>query len=485
MKIIPPRPIALAPCLVGGFLLLGAACDKHTVSVAHPATVDETFALTAEWPTFAQSLSSKADILFMVDDSSSMTPLQRELEAGFSDFMSALEHLPGGVPDLHIGVVSSSMGAGRDPSVEHCPPGGDRGILQNALVGLTCNGVTLTDHFLAVHTDATSGQLVSNYGSASLADAFGCIADLGESGCGFEHQFASVVRALGADGASAPAENAGFLRPEAFLAVILVTNEDDCSAPPDSDLFDSSSMSVADPLGPLQSFRCNEFGHLCLIDGKLQKPPRTMATGDLQGCRSAEDGRLLRVKDVVNALQTLKNDPARLFVGAITGPATPYAVGIGPSQVASDPMSWPFIQHSCVSTTGDGVFADPAVRIAEAVGELGGHGLLASICDDTLGPVLNAISTHFSAPMAAACVPTPDPAGPGCTVVDRSVDDAGNRTAARVPSCADSAGVTPCWTLVDDAATCGVGAQRLHVDRGGAAIPATLMTAIDCTAPHP
>jgi len=481
MKINPPRPITLTPYLVGGFLLLGTACDKQAVSVAHPATGDEAFALTADWPAFAQSPSSKVDILFMVDDSSSMAPLQAKLQAGFADFMTALENLPGGVPDLHLGVVSSSMGAGRNASVDHCPSGGDQGILHNAKVGSTCAGVTLTDSYLSVRTDATSGQVVTNYGSASLANAFGCISALGDQGCGFEHQLASVLRALGADGAAAPEQNAGFMRPDAFLAVVLVTDEDDCSAPPTSDLFDEPSS-----YGPLQSYRCNEYGHLCMIDGKLQHPPRDMSTGELQGCRSAEDGRLVRVQDAVTALKALKEDPTAVFFAAITGPATPYVVGLGPSENQSDSSMWPFIQHSCIHTENSGTetYADPAVRLAQAVAGFGSHAFLGNLCDDTMGPALNAISTRFSRPMAAACVATPDPAGPGCTVIDRGVDAAG-RTATRLPSCADAGGATPCWRLVDDVPACGAGAQRLEVDRGGVVAPASTVTAIDCTTAHP
>jgi hypothetical protein len=479
MKITPPRPLSLRPWVVGGFLLLGVSCDQHTLSVSRPATADDTFALTAEWPAFAQSPFSKVDILFMVDDSTSMLPLQSKLAAGFAEFMTALEDLPGGVPDLHLGVVSSSMGAGRNPNIDHCPPHGDQGMLHNAPVGPTCAGVQLTDPFIAAHVDSTR-SLVTNYGAASLADAFGCIAPLGDSGCGFEHQLESVLRALGADGAPAPASNAGFLRPDAFLAVILVTNEDDCSAPPESDLFDDSSN--APSLGPLQSFRCNEFGHLCEIDGKLQPPPSTMATGELQGCRSAEDGRLLRVKDVVEALQRVKGDPARLFFAAITGPATPYVVGLGPSQVKGDPSMWPFIQHSCVSM--DGTFADPSVRLAEAVTAFGGHGLLASICDDTMGPVLNAISTRFSRPLAPACMPVVA-GGHGCTVVDRVVDANGARSATVVPACADTGGVAPCWELVPDVAACGPTEQLFRVNRSDANAPTNLTTAIDCTTAHP
>src|SRR5205814_6970206 len=106
--------------------------------------------------------------------------------------------------------------------------------------------------------------------------------------CGFEHQIASPARALGANlggwKGGSPMENNGFLRDEAFLAVILLTDEDDCSAPVDSDLFDTKQNSLSDPYGPLASFRCNEFGHLC----GGSRPPRSKAD-NLQDCHSAED----------------------------------------------------------------------------------------------------------------------------------------------------------------------------------------------------
>jgi hypothetical protein len=102
-----------------------------------------------------------------------------------------------------------------------------------------------------------------------------------------------------------------------------------------------------------------------------------------------------------------------------------------------------------------------------------------------MGPVLHEIAARFSAPLTPSCVATPDPSGPGCTVVDRWIDDTNSRAAVRVPSCDEAAGATPCWRLVADDATCGPGARRLQVDRGGAMTPATLMTAVDCTAAHP
>ena len=93
---------------------------------------------------------------------------------------------------------------------------------------------------------------------------FSCIAALGETGCGFEHQFAAILRALGADGQRAPAENQGFLRPDAYLAIVMLTNEDDCSETPGVKLFDTASnTTLASQFGPPANFRCNEFGHMC------------------------------------------------------------------------------------------------------------------------------------------------------------------------------------------------------------------------------
>ena len=81
---------------------------------------------------------------------------------------------------------------------------------------------------------------MKNY-AGNLPDVFTCIAALGQEGCGFEHQFAAITRALGADGQPAPVENQGFLRRDAYLAIVMITNEDDCSVPAGVPLFDTSA----------------------------------------------------------------------------------------------------------------------------------------------------------------------------------------------------------------------------------------------------
>jgi hypothetical protein len=141
------------------------------------------------------------DLLFMVDDSTSMAPLQQKLIAAFPAFIDALKGFPGGLPNLHIAVVSSSMGAGRNTAVDHCPPGGDQGIFHTQPLGATCAKASLA----AGQTFIITGAGGPNF-TGDVSDMFSCIAALGQGGCGFEHQFESVLRALGADGAAAPAQ---------------------------------------------------------------------------------------------------------------------------------------------------------------------------------------------------------------------------------------------------------------------------------------
>src|SRR5262249_4877684 len=83
-----------------------------------------------------------ADILFMIHDSASMNTMQANLVANFPVLMSTLRGFPGGLPNLHIGVVTSDLGAGQDSLIAGCNPGGDGGNFHAAAAG--CAGPTGT-----------------------------------------------------------------------------------------------------------------------------------------------------------------------------------------------------------------------------------------------------------------------------------------------------------------------------------------------------
>ena len=62
---------------------------------------------------FPQTINRNVDLLFLIDDSSSMAASRRTTCCGTSRAScSALENLPGGLPNVHIAVISSDMGAG-------------------------------------------------------------------------------------------------------------------------------------------------------------------------------------------------------------------------------------------------------------------------------------------------------------------------------------------------------------------------------------
>ena len=172
---------------------------------------------------------NNVDILMMIDNSSSMIEMQQKLYAQLPLFIQSLQSLPT-PPNLHLAVVSSDMGAPGDSATSiGCTPSGDQ--VQSLPQG-SCTATTLA----AGSTFISDVDNMANF-TDPLSSVLQCIALLGDKGCGFEHQLASIDRALGADGLGpAPSTNANFLRPNAYLVIMMLTNEDDCSAPANTEL---------------------------------------------------------------------------------------------------------------------------------------------------------------------------------------------------------------------------------------------------------
>jgi hypothetical protein len=343
-----------------------------------------------------QTVGRSVDLLFLIDDSTSMAPLQQNLARNFPRFMQALEAAPGGLPDVHIAVASTDMGVqgeGTPSAIGGCDGEGKAGAFQYSARG-PCTATNLQ----AGATFISNVGGVANY-AGSLADTFACMAALGESGCGFEQPFAAMTRALGADGRSAPVPNQGFLRDDAYLGIVLITNEDDCSAVPGSRLFDvDSDVTLTSELGPPSNFRCNEFGHLCDGVPPVRDAPNnsTSDTVTYQSCVSSEQsGRLKTVAETAAQIRSLKSDPAnQIAFAAIAAPAAPYTVR-WKNPPLSDTGPWPEISHSC--TTTDGGFGDPSIRVTELARQFGAHGLVASICDGEFASALQLIGQQMVA----------------------------------------------------------------------------------------
>ncbi|MEO5769994.1 MAG: hypothetical protein ABIS92_16690 [Polyangia bacterium] len=398
---------------------------------------------------FNASPNRKLDLLFMIDDSLSMEGSQNKLRARLPDFMKALTVLPEGVLDLHLAVISSSMGAGSFSNAggsgcAHQPPGDDDGSFQHPAI---CTALKPGETFIK------AGPGGNNF-DGPIADLFGCVALLGASGCGFEQQFASAERAL--QRATNPADpvNGGFLRHDALLGVVMLTNEDDCSVSDDSTLLDPGQTTLADLLGGYQSYRCNEFGHLC--DGM---PPPHQLSGPiaLHNCVSAEEkGRLKPVADFVSFLKQLKGDDLenhnRVLVAALTGKPDKYVVEMQPNDNLSPPQLQPAVQHSCTGSNPK-EYGDPAVRIKTWVDAFGQNGVLESICDDDYEMSMRKIADAIVRSLEPACIPAnirtrTDTGAPDCTVTELTNGD-GQRP-VNVTFCGTTPASFPCWRLTDD-----------------------------------
>lgn len=406
------------------------------------------------------------DLLFVIDNSPSMAGKQAALAENFPRMIDALARLDGGLPDLRIGVISTDMGTqGSAVAVPGPPVGtgagacaglGDDGALLHA------NDPALTSGFLSDLADPFSltGRL-RNY-SGDLRDAFARLAQLGDDGCGFEQPLAAMRRAF-----INPA-NAGFLRPDANLAVVIVSDEDDCS------MLDPALLGFDPALGPLGSFRCFEHGVACDPD-----QPRTL--GDKQGCEPRAGSKLVEsIEPFVDALLMVKRDPRQVMVAGLIGDPAPVGVTLGTTSPALAP-----------SCTFDGATtlerADPAVRIAAFLDGFPGRAQRTTICQRELAAPLDRIGETARQLVGDPCIDTralADTSGdpgiqPACEVTD--LRDAAPDRPIAVPRCPAGPSGADCYAFIADAFACPAGDDhlRLQIQRA-ATVTADTWTHVRC-----
>ena len=510
------------------------ACTSRTLETP---TITPTANLTT---TFTQKINNELDLLFMIDNSSSMSEMQKKIYDQLPNFIGKLQGLPT-PPSLHVAVVSSDLGAPGDAqSSIGCTAFGDQGLFQSAPRSDSTQNppVVCTDSTLAVpmgapnndNTFISDADNMPNYtqtGTDPIATVFQCIALLGSAGCGFEHQLASIETALGAvnlqpgQTPNPPSTNNGFLRPEAYLGIVMLTNEDDCSATPPTQLYSlnvggSNQQNIANALGPIQNYRCNQWGHLCTEPGgnvempPLQPPANAMSneglpTLDMTNCMSNDTGSglLTPVSQFINDIKALKTSPdTQILVASISAPPTPYTVEWIPESQGQNTQPgelWPQIQHSCGAKGGDdvnpeitdptqnptdGSFGDPGVRIAQFVNAFK-NSVLASICDSDYGASMNAIATKLGQLITPPCITgllQQDSQGqPLCSVVENLTDSSNVMKHIALQNCAETTNTTQCWKLVAPAAGSSCNGVQLSVTDTVNVNPNSQDSDIDCS----
>lgn len=176
------------------------------------------------------------DILFVVDDSGSMSEEQANLAANLDAFIDTLAASPV-QNDFRIGVTNSSVEeftvtatTGRSyasgPSAGVPYPAGALVAIKTRADGTGISGALVYDPARFAQTGGWGGNRILDRGSPSLAADFKANVLMGLDGSGKEQPFRAARLALSDRLLDA---NQGFLRDGARLAVVFLTDEDDCS----------------------------------------------------------------------------------------------------------------------------------------------------------------------------------------------------------------------------------------------------------------
>jgi hypothetical protein len=306
----------LALSFLMALVLVAPSCAKRDLRPLNPCTVsassEELNVLPAE----------DIDLLFVVDNSGSMAEEQAALADQIGTIIRTLidqteidllaannEELQGAkaVKRLRVGTISTDFGVAgfgqnETPSsinaldplerftvvIPNCgvkfdevtatdvdaerTRTGDRGVINLTPVSATLGSIMCPasyPSFLAFDVEGTQSVV-------DFVDDVACTTVLGTSGCGFEFQLEAMLAAVTPSDSTAvsfatvhdaaagvadvpyPNGNAGFFREEAILAVIMITDEDDCSTS-NTELFRRSSTILQDPSAPILAASGNPF----------------------------------------------------------------------------------------------------------------------------------------------------------------------------------------------------------------------------------
>ena len=324
------------------------------------------------------------DLLIVVDDSGSMREEQASLRAQIPLLVQGLTSPPltaDGMPrwnpvqSLHVAVVTTDLGTS-GVALAHGAAGG---------CGVDGVGANVWGRDAMLRTDPSCGAgsvAIWNEGDDPIAFAasVGCIADAGITGCGFEQPLGAASRAV-------DRAEAGFGRPDALLAVLVLSDEEDCS------------------LGDANAF----FGGL--------GDPRQLST------YCVDHPELLASMDELAASLRGSREDDHFVFAAIVGIPEELS-GAGPAAILADPRmtyvpdpsATNGLRAACRALNGDGTSrgdATPGRRYAELAQHLP-DSLLWSICAESYAPAIDELTQRIGARLPGVCTTrslTPEPDG--------------------------------------------------------------------------
>lgn len=222
----------------------------------------------------------KTDILFVIDDSGSMSQEQANLSANLGAFVDRLATLPI-QDDYQIAVTTTdfdNFGGGTEFSPGRPYPAGAIVAIAQDGTGAGISGSFVYDTATYPATNGWGGNRLLPKGSPTLARDFKANVLVGTVGSGKEQPF-RVVRAALTD-RIADGTNAGFLRPGARLAIVFVSDEDDCS---DSGTVDAANNGACGVLTTKQTLLDSVAEFAAFLQGPLQGEARDTVVAGIVG----------------------------------------------------------------------------------------------------------------------------------------------------------------------------------------------------------
>ncbi|MCA9604457.1 MAG: VWA domain-containing protein [Myxococcales bacterium] len=308
---------------------------------------------------------SQVDVLFVIDDSGSMEQeqanLARQIPALVHDLASPPDRDGDGAPDwnpaqlLRIGIVTTDVGMGhREITSSGCVPGGEDGALRGGVF------------------EWSEGDDPDAFADEVRATVVG----LGLRGCAFEQPLEAAARAI------EHADTTGFPNADGLLALIVVTDEEDCSVEDDDAFF--SSMTEND-----YYTHCGRHAaDLTPVDQLLER---------IRGDR----------------------DDAHFVYAAITGVPVGIAPDVDPaSLLAREDMQFredgrtPPRPIAVCGSDDDLGHADPARRLVE-LAALVPSSVVTTICTDDFGPAISEIGARIGSQIPGVCLVRELPRGLG------------------------------------------------------------------------
>jgi hypothetical protein len=329
------------------------------------------------------------DLLFVIDNSGSMVGEQIQLAQSFGNLTASLDDRFG-VGTYNIGVITTGMESLGCPPCDmlidqSCMnPSGENGRLQDRQ-GRVTNAATDPPTF-SFESDPAC-RIVSSANQTCFFDPSGGglygsgTVFVGTNGCGYEKGLEPVRVALSV---LTGTTNAGFLREEATLAVVVVSDEDDCGA-----------------VGDVTESVSGLGGKICYYAAKGVGPD-----GATEDPRAHLPYALTPVRDTYDFLMGLKGNREGMVkfvaVVGVTDPDDPSATEIEYESTAPNADILPACTTpGCAGPSCQAMPGTRYIELAELFG-LGEDGLVGTICQDDFSSLMALIGESVSCPSTYA-----------------------------------------------------------------------------------